>query len=103
MGSSDSPLVRRLFWNLLPLMIVVGAVGSTLLGEEGLLKRHALKQRLYSLQDQVEHLEDDNARLAARVRRMRHDPERVKRAAAQDLLLAEPGATLYRFDPPTKR
>jgi len=93
-----SPLVRRLLWNLLPLVVVVVAVSSTMLGREGLLERHKVKQSLYALQDQVAHLDDDNARLAAQIRRLRQDPDAVKRAAAEQLLLVEPGATVYRFE-----
>ena len=94
----NSPLVRRLLWNLLPLVVVVVALSSTLLGPEGLLQRHKVKQRLYALQDQVAHLKDDNARLEAQIRRLRHDPDAVRRAAAEQLLLVEPGATVYRFE-----
>ncbi|RME26852.1 MAG: septum formation initiator family protein [Deltaproteobacteria bacterium] len=93
-----SPLVRRLLWNLLPLVVVVVALWSTLWGREGLLARHEVKQQLYALQDQVAHLEDDNARMAARIRQLREDPDAVRRAAARQLLLVEPGTTVYRFE-----
>ena len=57
--ATESPLVRRLLWNLLPLALVVWAVTTTLIGHDGLLERHAVKQALYARRDQV-------ARLAAR-------------------------------------
>lgn len=94
----ESPLVRRLLWNLLPLAVVVGAVATTLIGEEGLLNRHAVKQRLYGVEDQVSQLQADNARLRARVRALQRDPDVVRRAAAEQLLVAEPGSTIYRFE-----
>lgn len=98
----DSPLVRRLLWNLLPLAVVVAAVSTTLLGEEGLLQRHSVKQQLYARQDQVAQLESENARLTADVRRLRKDRRAVSRAVAEELLMVEPGATVYRFEEATR-
>ena len=98
--ATDSPLVRRLLWNLLPLALVVWAVATTLIGHEGLLNRHALKQVLYARREQVARLDADNALLRSRIRALRGSPEVIRRTAAEQLLLAEPGSTIYRFDPP---
>lgn len=94
----DSPLVRRLLWNLVPLVAVVAAVSWTMLGKEGLLNRHAVKQQLLARQQQVERLEHENAALATQVRLLRQDRRAVQRAVAEELLLVEPGATIYRFE-----
>lgn len=94
----DSPLVRRLLWNLLPLAVVLFAVSTTLMGDEGLLRRHTVKQQLYARQDQVARLEAENAALAAEVRHLRRDRRVLTRAVAEELLLAEPGTTVYRFE-----
>lgn len=96
--STESPLVRRLLWNLVPLAVVVGAVTTTLIGEEGLLNRHELKQRLYAMQARVEDVELENARLQAQVRALQDDPRAVRREAATQLLLAPEGSTIYRFE-----
>lgn len=98
---ADSPLVRRLLWNLVPVALVVGAVATTLIGEEGLLNRHAVKQRLYAMQDRVTALETQNARLRAEVRALHEDSLVVRRAAAEQLLVAAPGSTIYRFELPS--
>lgn len=96
-GTADSPLLRRLVWNLVPLAVVVAAVATTLMGEDGLLRRHALKQRLLAIEDQLAQVEQENEGLAAEVRRLREDPSALRRAAAEELLVAEPGSTIYRF------
>ncbi|MEL6348988.1 MAG: septum formation initiator family protein [Myxococcota bacterium] len=90
-------LVLRFFLNVLPLSVVIFAVGYTLIGEEGILNRHTLKQRLISTQDQVERLETRNDILRARIRAIREDPDAVRREAADRLLLAPSGSTIYRF------
>ncbi len=84
-------------WNLVPLAIIVAAVGSTLTGTDGLLNRHGQKQRLHALQAQVERVEEDNARLRNRIHGLHQEPLALQREAAQQLLMAPEGATLYRF------
>lgn len=91
------PIIRRIIFNIVPLMIVVGAIGYTLAGDEGILKRSALKQKLFTIQGRVVQLQSDNDDLQAQIRALREDPAAVKRLAAERLLLAEPGSTIYRF------
>ena len=42
--------LRRLVWNVLPGLMLLGAVKMTLLGDEGMLNRHQVKRRLYATQ-----------------------------------------------------
>jgi cell division protein FtsB len=91
------PIILRIIFNILPLTIVVVAIGYTMAGEEGILNRSALKQKLFSTQDRVVQLRSDNDALRAKIRSIRDDPDAVKRLAAERLLLAEPGSTIYRF------
>lgn len=92
------PFMRRLLLNILPLFFVVGAISYTLMGEEGLLNRSALKQQLFATKDRVEVLQTDNDQLRSQIRSLREDPDAVKRLAAERLFLAEEGSTIYRFD-----
>jgi len=98
--ATESPLVRRLLWNLLPLALVVWAVTTTLIGHDGLLERHAVKQALYARRDQVARLDAENDQLRSQIRALRTSPQVIRRAAAEQLLAAEPGSTIYRFAPP---
>jgi cell division protein FtsB len=95
-------VIRRLVWNVVPVLMVLAAVQMALLGDDGLLKRHQVKQRLYSTQVHVDTVKVYNERLRARIRMLRTDPRYVKRAVAEKLLLAEAGSTIYRFEGPIR-
>jgi len=95
----SAAMLRRIVWNLLPVVLVVGALEIVLVGEDGLVARHQLKQRLYTTQTKVKQIEAENASRRARVRSLRENPVAVKRAAAERLLAAEKGSTIYRFPP----
>lgn len=93
----DTALARRLIWNVLPAALVIGAVYMTVAGKSGLLARHALKQRVHTTQVAVEALHGSNAHKRARIAAIKLDPEALQRAAADELLVAPPGAVVYRF------
>ena len=95
-------VVRRLVWNVVPVLMVLAAVQMALLGDDGLLKRHQVKQRLYTTQAQVDAVKLHNEKLRANIRLLRTDPTYVKRAVAQQLLMAEEGSTIYRFEGPIR-
>lgn len=86
----------------MPVLMVMVAVQMALLGDDGLLKRHQVKQRLYSTQAQVDAVKLHNEKLRARIRMLRTEPAYVKRAVAEKLLLAESGSTIYRFEGPIR-
>ena len=83
---------------MLPALLVVGVVSMTLFGQDGLLERDALKQRLYTTGARVAKLESGNEALRVEIRQLRREPVAVQRAAAEQLLSAPPGSTIYRFD-----
>ena len=94
----QAALFRRLVWNVVPAVLIVGVVGLVVLGDEGLLARHALKQRLVLTREHAEKLEEENAMLRAEIQRMRKDPLVVRRTVAESLYLAPAGSTIYRFE-----
>ena len=81
----------------MPAAILLACVWGVIFGDEGLMSRHLVKQRLYYVQDRVSGLETENAKLADEIGRLRDDPVALRRAAAEQLLAAEPGSTIYRF------
>ncbi len=95
-------VVRRLVWNVLPVLMLLGAVKMTLLGDEGMLNRHQVKRRLHATQVKVKQVQAENEALRSRIRMLRQDPRFVKRAAAEKLLMAEKSSTIYRFDGPIR-
>jgi len=100
--SGTHTVVRRLVWNVVPVLMVLAAVQMALLGDDGLLKRHQVKQRLYATQGKVDSVKLHNEKLRSRIRLMRSEPAYVKRAVAEKLLLAEAGSTIYRFEGPIR-
>lgn len=81
----------------MPASIILVGVWGVVFGDDGLLERHALKLRLLRVQDRVEAIEVENAQLRDEIRRLKEDPVAVRRAAAEQLLAAEPGSTIYRL------
>ncbi len=92
------PIFLRLLYQVLPISLIVGVIGYTLVGEEGLLNRHAIKQDLYATQVRVERISEENKSLRMQIEAIRQDPDAVRRAAAERMLLAPAGSVIYRFD-----
>jgi cell division protein FtsB len=93
-------LMRRIVWNVIPVVLVVGALEMVLLGDDGLLERHNVKNRLYTTRAKADEIQVHNAVLRARIRQLQTDPVAVRRSAAERLLLAPTGSTIYRFEEP---
>jgi cell division protein FtsB len=95
-------VVRRVVWNILPVSLVLGAVGVFFAGEDGFIERAQIKQHLYATQANVAEAQRENEVLRSRIRLLRNDRRFVIRAAAERLLMAEEGSTIYRFDGPIR-
>ena len=93
-------LVRRLIWNLVPASVLVGALWMALAGDNGLLERSSLQQRLFATEARVSFIEEGNRELEAEIRALKTAPQVRQRAAAERLLRAEEGSTIYRFEAP---
>ena len=100
--ASNSQIGRRLAWNIFPALMIMLALWLALGGEDGLLQRHALKQRLMATQSHVDQLQVENSRLQDHLEALRTNPVAVRRVAAERLLAAEAGATIYRFEEPSR-
>ena len=93
---------NRLLWNLIPAVLVVGSLSYAFMGSDGFLYRHDLRQQVLATEAAAVDLERQNAATRAEVWRLRNDPDAIRRAAAEELLVAEPGSTIYRFVAPTR-
>ena len=92
-------LARRLLLTLAPAIIVVALVYATVLGDNGLLRRHRMQVDLERAQRKLAAIQEDNVRLEREVRQLRADESTLRRAAAEELLLVPPGRVVYRFEP----
>ena len=71
-----------------------------LAGDNGLLERSSLQQRLFATEARVSFIEEGNRELEAEIRALKTAPQVRQRAAAERLLRAEEGSTIYRFEAP---
>lgn len=94
-------LARRLLWNVLPVVLVVGAVWVAFVGKDGLLKRHEVKGELARMESRTERLKAENAELERQIRALRSEQVALQRATAETLLMAPAGSTIYRFASPS--
>ena len=93
----DPVLTKRLIWNVLPAAAVVLAMYVVVAGKSGLLARYSLKERVRSTQQAVAAVKESNDHKRARIAALKRDPDALRRAAADELFVAPPGATVYRF------
>ena len=91
-------LFRRLVWNVLPVVLVIGALWMALAGEDGLLRRHELKYQLASIKMRTERVRAENENLRRNIRALQSEQAAVQRASASTLLTAQPGSTIYRLE-----
>jgi cell division protein FtsB len=89
---------RRIFLTLVPAVVVVALIHTTILGENGVLRRYRMLVDLDRVERKLAAAEEENARLEREVRQLRSDETTVRRAAAEELLLVPPGSVLYRFE-----
>ena len=82
----------------MPATIVVGAVWGVVFGDDGLLERHALKQRLIHMDERVEQIKAENAGLRDEIQSLRDDPVAVRRASAEQLAARVEEARRLRFE-----
>ncbi len=90
--------IKRFVWTVVPGVLVLGVLARAMSGDEGLLERHLVKQRVLSVLAEVEQVEAENATLRAEVEALKSDRQAVIRAASEELMLAPAGSTIYRFE-----
>ena len=82
---------------LVPALVALAVVILALFGENGLLRRHELRRQLILVNQEVDRLAAENRELRWEIRRLKDSSLVVRRAAAEGLLMGEPGSTIYRF------
>ena len=83
-------------------LVVAGALGVVLvvmlvLGGNGLLKVWRLKQKVDTLERDVQMLEAENDRLARTIDRLREDPAAIEKIAREELGLVREGEKVLKF------
>ena len=83
-------------------LVVAGALGVVLvvmlvLGGNGLLKVWRLKQKVDTLERDVQMLEAENDRLARTIDRLREDPALIEKIAREELGYVKEGEKVLKF------
>lgn len=85
----------RLLLGLLVLAIFV----HDLFGEHGFLAMRRAQKEAQLLQQEIQQLNEDNARLAAEVQALKTDPKLIERIAREEMGLARPGERIFKLPP----
>ena len=93
-----STLIRRLAWSVVPFAVLGAVVLMAVFGDHGLVRRHELRAKQAEVEAQNEVVQRENAELRRQIRLMEEHEVGLRRAAAEELLMARPGSTIYRFD-----
>ena len=89
--------ILRILWAVLPSAIVVCTLFIVLFGDQGLIARSHYKQVLYQTRIDNIDLQKENKDLALQIRRMKSGQSQLELRAADKLLQAQTGVTIYRF------
>jgi len=82
----------------MPLLMMAGVVMMAIFGDHGLVRRHDLRQERIDIENRVEDLRKRNTELRRELRVLETQPLGIRRVAAQELLMAPPESTIYRFE-----
>lgn len=93
------PRARRILFNIVPTVLVLGIMYLSVFGGQGLVRRHHMREELARVNRQLAATEESNAVLRRDIQRLQVDDQSRARAAAEELLLVPPGSTVYRFAP----
>ena len=88
---------RPLLLTIVPALVALAVVILALFGDNGLLRRHQLRRQLFQVQEEVLRLRVENLELRRKIVLLQRSPVAVEREAADRLLMAPPGSTVYRF------
>ncbi len=93
------PLVHRLL-TVVPALVAMVVLVLALFGHDGVFRRHILQRQLTQVEQESASLKLENQRLRREVRRIQQSAMGLQRVAAESLLIAPPGAVIYRFHEP---
>ncbi len=83
--------------SVVPFILMGAVVLMAIFGDHGLVRRHELRQRQVEIELQVEQLAGENAEFSRQIRLLDTHRIGLRRLAAEELLMAGEGATIYRF------
>lgn len=91
---------RRLVWNVVPTILVLGIIYLAVFGDNGMIRRFHMNADVERVGHRLEAVQAENARLERVVDQLRNDPVTARRAAAEELMLVPANSAVYRFSTP---
>lgn len=91
-------LARRLVMTIVPFTLMGAVVLMAIFGDHGLVRRHELRQKHAEVERRIQELQSENSELRRQIRLLDEDPVGLQRLAVEELLVAPPGSTIYRFE-----
>ncbi len=87
------------------LLVLIALLVGSFFGDRGMLQLMAQRKKADLLQQQLQDLRAENARLAGEIQALRSDPRAIEELAREQLGLARPGETIFivREDRPPAR
>jgi len=68
-------------------------------GDHGLLAMRRSQKEVEKLRQEIQQLNQDNARLAEEVKALKNDPKTIERIAREEMGLARPGELVFKLPP----
>lgn len=96
-------LLRRLALSIVPFTLMGAVVLLAIFGDHGLLRRHQLRVERIEAEARIAALQQENAELRRQMMLLDAHPIGLERLAAEQLLMAPPGSTIYRFPDEAQR
>jgi cell division protein FtsB len=95
-----SPGLRRKAFLLAFGLVLLALVINTLFGDHGVIHLMAQRRKGAAIEQTIEQLREENARLTREIAALRSDPLTIERLAREELGLAAPGETVFLIHAP---
>ncbi|MCP4921958.1 MAG: septum formation initiator family protein [Proteobacteria bacterium] len=83
--------------SVVPFAILGAVVLMAVFGDHGLVRRHELRAKQVEVEAHNALVRQENAELRRQIRLLEQHEVGLRRAAAEELLMARPGSIIYRF------
>lgn len=97
--SEKIPRTKRSLWIAGSGLLLVALLVSTVAGENGYLARRRQRHEIQALVEQIEKIEQENARLNQKIKDLRSDPHAIEKLARERLRLGRPGEVIVTLPP----
>lgn len=94
-----STLGQFLLFTVIPGIIIVALMYLAVFGPSGFIRRHRMLADLERVEDRLEERNRDNTHIQREIQHIRSDEQILRGAITEELLLAAPNSTVYRFEP----